>query len=100
MSYHFVISGFKDCPYFEKALAVGDLISQANPDNVTIEKLTFTRDEFHEHRKKILGKLNKSETSHTTCPMVYTSLKNNPVALIGGFDDFSNVARTEFKLNP
>ena len=98
MSYHFVISGFKDCPYYHKAIEVADKIVEANPENVTIEKLCFTRDEFHEHRKKILKKLNHAEDSHTTCPFVYTSLKNVPITKIGGCDDFTNVARTEFKL--
>jgi len=98
MSYHFVISGYKDCPYYTKACEVGDKIVEAYPE-VVIEKKCFTRDEFHEYRKTILKKLNKSEDSHKTCPLVFTSLKNVPQAFVGGCDDFSNMARTEFKGN-
>jgi hypothetical protein len=79
-----------------QACEVADKLVETHPE-VVVEKKCFTRDEYHEFRKTTLKKLNKSEDSHTTCPLVFTSLKNVPQAFVGGCDSFTNTVRTEFK---
>jgi hypothetical protein len=98
--YSFVVMGFADCPYYQKALVTAEEIKAANPDNVVWEKRQLTRDDFHVERVKILQKLGHNADYHKTCPLVYTALKNVPKAIIGGASDFENVARYIAEKNP
>lgn len=96
---HIVVSGFKDCPYYHKALAAAKKVAEER-ENVTVEDICLTREEFHEHRKKILKNLGHAETYHTTCPLVYSSHKNVPAVFYGGCDRFLDICRTEFQVEP
>ena len=95
---HIVVSGFKDCPYYVKALEVAKKLEAAN-EHITIEDICLNREQFHEHRKKILKNLGHNENYHTTCPLVYSSHKNVPAVYYGGCDNFLDLCRTEFKLD-
>ena len=96
----YVISGFADCPYYQKALSVGQQLESQFPNSVVIVNKVFSRDDFHKFRQQELKKLGHGPDYHKTCPMVYTesAVGHHPGALIGGCDDFINIARTEYKL--
>lgn len=97
---HYVVSGFADCPYYQKAANVAAALAEKFPETVTVENKVFSRDDYHKFRQQQLPKLGHSADHHKTCPMVYTesATGHKAGALIGGCDDFVNYARTEYQL--
>jgi len=95
---HFTISGFADCPYYRRAVELAEKAHALHPETITFNKVELSREKFHEHRQKILVELGKSADSHKTCPLVYTTYRNQPRDYIGGCDDFTNFLKTEYNL--
>lgn len=93
---HVIVSGFKDCPYYQKAVAEGQRYAAAHPDHLTITVVEKPRPQFHEYREATLKNLGKNPDSHKTCPLVFTHVTNKPMDFIGGCDSFINFLRTEF----
>jgi len=93
---HIVVSGFGDCPYFQKAVKEAKEYSEKHTEELSYSVIEVTKPEFSDLRIKTLAKLNKSADSHKTCPLVYTALKNVPKDFIGGSDSLHTFLVTEY----
>jgi hypothetical protein len=93
---HIVVSGFADCPYYQKAVKEAAAYSAKFPDNLSWEKVEVAYNEWPALRIKTLEKLGKGADSHKTCPLVYTSFKNQPKDFIGGSDSLNTFLVTEY----
>ena len=90
---NYVISGYPECRFFQKAQNVGKLYQEKYPNEVAIEVISLPYDEFHQHRINTLAELGMAPESHRTCPLVYEyesdgSGKMIPTKFIGGCDSF------------
>ena len=90
------ITGFHNCPHFERAAELAKKLKEEKGDEVEIKIEETDRDTFHENRKKTLAKLGHNEDYHKTCPLVFTTVRNVPQQIIGGADAFTNLCKVEY----
>lgn len=84
----YVVSGFPQCPYYQKAKKHVSDLAASRPTEIAVKLVELPRDQYHEHRKAALTELGKQDGDHKTCPLVYTiDDKGKAVKYIGGADN-------------
>lgn len=68
----YVVSGFPQCPFYQKAKKHVQDVASSRPNDVSAKIVELSRDDFHEHRKAALTEMGKQDSDHRTCPLVYT----------------------------
>lgn len=87
----YLISGYPECRFFQKAQRVGKAYEAKFASEVSVSIESYEYELFHEYRVKQLAKLGKKPDSHTTCPLVYTFELDGtgavkPLEYVGGCD--------------
>ncbi len=101
---HYLISGYPECRFFQKAERVGKAYAAKFPEQVAVKVEALDYERFHAYREQQLVKLGKAPDSHKTSPLVYTFAEKNgevvPVEFVGGCDSTVALFTSKFGVLP
>ncbi|EGC38737.1 hypothetical protein DICPUDRAFT_28107 [Dictyostelium purpureum] len=88
----FTIHGYPSCPYYQRAIKLGDAIEQGNK-NIKVTVNEVDKEEWKEFLEKESVGLGQRAKYHQTCPMVVEGCTDDSKAFVGGFSDFLNQSK-------
>jgi len=89
----FVVHGYPQCPYYQKAQKLGEAIEKKN-SRITVEYKEVDREEWKEYLENERKELKEHRAQyHYTCPMVVEGCDDQVKQFVGGYAEFLNQSR-------
>ncbi|EFA81702.1 hypothetical protein PPL_05696 [Heterostelium album PN500] len=88
----FKVYGYSSCPYYQKAVKLGEVISDKN-NNIKVETVQIDRDQWPELMNNLTQQHGGKAIYHKTCPIVEEGCSEEAKQFVGGYSDFLNESR-------